>query len=66
MPKPSSPLWRCGAPLSGLPLGLSSETVPGNQTETRYYSHYYARRLPAEVLLDAISDATGVPEKFKG
>ena len=26
----------------------------------------YARRLPAEVMLDAICDATGVPEKFDG
>src|SRR5262245_22146219 len=45
---------------------LSSETRPGNTTDARFYSHYYARRLPAEVLLDAISDATGVPERFDG
>ncbi len=45
---------------------LSSETVPGNQTETRYYSHYYARLLPAEPLLDAVSQVTGVPENFPG
>jgi hypothetical protein len=43
-----------------------SATNPGNATDTRFYSHYYARRLPAEVLLDAISCATGVPEKFDG
>jgi hypothetical protein len=46
--------------------GLSSATTPGNPTDTRFYSHYYARRLPAEVLLDAISQATGVPDHFPG
>lgn len=45
---------------------LSSETRPENAAESRFYSHYYARRLPAEVLLDAISQATGVPEQFAG
>jgi hypothetical protein len=45
---------------------LSSSTVPGNAADARYYSHYYARRLPAEVLLDAISSATGVPDQFPG
>jgi hypothetical protein len=45
---------------------LSSATRPGNATDDRFYSHYYARRLPAEVMLDAICDATGVPETFPG
>lgn len=45
---------------------LSSSTSPGNEADARFYSHYYARRLPAEVLLDAICDATNVPEKFEG
>lgn len=45
---------------------LSSATRPGNEADARFYSHYYARRLPAEVLLDAICDATGVPERFDG
>lgn len=45
---------------------LSSATRPGNERDTRFYSHYYARRLPAEVLLDAISAATGVPDGFPG
>ena len=43
---------------------LSASTRPGNATDGRFYSHYYARRLPAEVMLDAIADATGVPEAF--
>jgi hypothetical protein len=31
----------------------SSRTSPENESDARYYSHFYARRLPAEVLLDA-------------
>lgn len=45
---------------------LSEATTPKNETDQRFYSHYYARRLPAEVLLDAISQSVGVPEKFDG
>jgi hypothetical protein len=52
--------------LTSRAYALSSQTLPGNETETRFYSHYYARRLPAEVLSDAITAATGVPTKFDG
>jgi hypothetical protein len=45
---------------------LSAATRPGNEQDTRFYSRYYVRRLPAEVLLDAITQATGVPEPFPG
>ena len=45
---------------------LTSSTRPGNEGDGRFYSHYFARRLPAEVLLDAISDCTGVPDTFPG
>ncbi len=45
---------------------LTSSTTPNNATDAKFYSHYYARRLPAEVLLDAIAQATGIPEKFDG
>ena len=45
---------------------LSSATKPANERDRRFYSHYQARRLPAEVMLDAISQATGVPDKFDG
>jgi len=45
---------------------LTSATRPGNATDARFYSHYHARRLPAEVLLDAISQASGVPDNFAG
>lgn len=45
---------------------LGSETLASNATDTRFYSHYFARRLPAEVLLDAVSTATGSPVAFAG
>ncbi len=44
----------------------SSATLATNQDDSRFYSHYAARRLPAEVLLDAISDSTGRSETFDG
>jgi hypothetical protein len=42
----------------------SSEAIPENAQETRYYSRYYPRRLMAEVLLDAVSQVTEVPTEF--
>jgi hypothetical protein len=42
----------------------SSDPVPGNATDDRFYSHYLVRRLPAAVLLDAYADVTGVPTDF--
>jgi hypothetical protein len=45
---------------------LAATTLPANEHDTRFYSHYYVRRLPAEVLLDAIAQATGVSEAFPG
>ena len=44
----------------------SASTHPENQHDVRFYSHAQARRLPAEVLLDAIGAATGEPEQFAG
>jgi hypothetical protein len=44
----------------------SAETVPGNEKDDRFYSRYLTRRLPAEVILDAFSQVTGVPEDFGG
>jgi hypothetical protein len=43
----------------------SSQTLPGNATEKRFYSHYYPRRMMAEVALDALSQVTGAPTEFK-
>jgi Protein of unknown function (DUF1553)/Protein of unknown function (DUF1549) len=45
---------------------LSSRTVPLNTNDNKYFSHAWARLLPAEVLLDAMSQATGSPELFPG
>jgi hypothetical protein len=44
--------------------GLSSLAGEGNLSDTRNYSRHYRTRLRGEVLLDAVSDVTGVPEKF--
>jgi hypothetical protein len=44
----------------------SAATKPGNEADGRFYSHYYARRLPAEVMLDAISQCTGTSDDFPG
>ncbi|HSQ57609.1 MAG TPA: DUF1549 and DUF1553 domain-containing protein [Gemmata sp.] len=43
----------------------SGEKTPTNADDTRYFSRSVPRRLGAEALLDAISDATGSPEKFR-
>ncbi len=42
----------------------SSDTLPENKDERRYYSHFYPRRLMAEVLSDAIGDVTSVRDSF--
>jgi len=42
----------------------SSKAVAGNESDDRFYSHYLVRRLPAEVLLDAYSQAADVPTPF--
>src|SRR5207244_157486 len=39
----------------------SSRPVPGNADDDRFYSRYLARRLSAEVILDAYAQVTGVP-----
>ena len=42
----------------------SSNPLPENAADDRFYSHYLIRRLPAEVILDAYSQVTGVPTPF--
>jgi hypothetical protein len=42
----------------------SSQPLPENTADDRFYSHYLIRRLPAEVILDAYSQITGVPTPF--
>jgi hypothetical protein len=45
---------------------LSAATRPANEQDGRFFSHFYVRRLPAEVLLDALGRSTGVPDVFPG
>ena len=42
----------------------SSRPLPTNAADDRFYSRYLVRRLPAEVILDAYSDVTGVATPF--
>lgn len=46
--------------------GRSAEANATNANDTRYFSKYNIRRLPAEVLLDTMSEVTGVPTEFTG
>ncbi len=45
---------------------LSSRPNPQNVTDEQNFSHMAEKAMPAEVLLDAICQVTGVPEKFMG
>lgn len=45
---------------------LSSLPNPYNAGDTRNFSRSYRRRLPAEVLMDAVTDITGAPPTFQG
>ena len=47
---------------------LSTHVNETNRDDNKYFSHALVgrKRLPAEVLLDAICAATGVPETFTG
>ncbi len=42
----------------------TSETLPENAGDRRYYSRYFPRRLMAEVISDAIADVTKVRDSF--
>src|SRR4029077_11806451 len=44
----------------------SAEANATNQNDNKYYSKYIVKRLAAEVLLDAMSQVTGVPTQFNG
>ena len=45
---------------------LSSKSVEGNALDEQNFSHAAVKPMPAEVLLDAVSQVTGAPEKFNG
>jgi hypothetical protein len=42
----------------------SAQPRPENIADDRFYSHFLVKRLPAEVILDAYSQVTGVPTAF--
>ena len=42
----------------------SSQPLPGNAEESRFYSRYYPRRMLAEVIHDAVVQVTEVPTTF--
>src|SRR4029079_6278698 len=44
----------------------SSQPHATNQSDEQNYSRFLLKRLDAEVLLDAVCQTTGVPEKFAG
>jgi Protein of unknown function (DUF1553)/Protein of unknown function (DUF1549)/Bacterial Ig-like domain (group 2) len=44
----------------------TSVPTPTNGADLKYHSHYIAKRLPAEVLFDALGQVTGVREEFPG
>ena len=43
----------------------SWQTNATNVSDDRHYSHYLIKRLPAEVMLDAISQVTSIPTPFE-
>jgi hypothetical protein len=45
---------------------LSSKPNESNRGDQINYSRYYPKRLMAEELIDAVSQVTGVPEKYRG
>lgn len=45
---------------------LSARSTPENVLDEQNYSHASWKPLPAEVLLDCVSQATGVPAQFNG
>ncbi len=45
---------------------LSAQATELNKDDSKYFSHAVTKLLPAEPLLDALCQATDVPEKFAG
>ena len=45
---------------------LSSKSTAANAADEQNFSHAAVKPMPAEVLLDAVSQVTGAPEKFNG
>jgi len=55
-----------GTVLKSRTYQLSAVPNETNKEDAKYFSHAVTKLLPAEVLLDALCDFTGLPEKFKG
>ena len=51
--------------MSSAAYQASSEPA-SRMRDAKYYSHYQIKRLPAEVIVDIISQVTGIPQLFKG
>jgi hypothetical protein len=45
---------------------LSSRSTAGNRLDDRLFSRAYPKPLPAQVLADAVAQATGVPDEYPG
>ncbi len=58
--------WLVRAIMNSATYQLSSKPNATNEKDEKYYSHYIIRRLPAEVILDATAQVTGVPTTFDG
>ncbi|HTE21369.1 MAG TPA: DUF1549 and DUF1553 domain-containing protein, partial [Armatimonadota bacterium] len=52
--------------LTSRAYGLSSLPNASNKSDEQNFSHAMEKALPAEVLLDALCQATGTPEKYSG
>jgi hypothetical protein len=45
---------------------LSTQSTESNRDDRQHFSRAWPKAMPAEVLLDAVCQTTGVPEKFNG
>ncbi|MBM3994955.1 MAG: DUF1553 domain-containing protein [Planctomycetes bacterium] len=54
--------WLHRAILTSRTYQTSSQALAANRTDRSNYAYFYYRRLPAEVLVDALNQATGVGE----
>lgn len=58
--------YLCSVILSSATYQRSWRTNATNVNDDRYFSHYLAKRMSAEVMLDAMSQVTQVPTDFAG
>ncbi|HEY0074527.1 MAG TPA: DUF1549 domain-containing protein [Abditibacteriaceae bacterium] len=53
-----------GVMMKSRTYGASATPTKNNRVDTQFFSHYPIRRLPAEELMDAVAQVTGVPDRF--